>query len=503
MSVAKNNINCVERFQKYLEKLSSESLSKPTLVKHLVVGEPPVTKVILNTMKANFIISAHTGAGKTTLGRLLCAKALRGEASGYQVTYVNLRELKNLLAGGLDQARLIETLFNAQSEMGVKARKENVICSSISSNYICNDIKKCLERLYESDTRLIVYLDEIERAFEWGELSKIIVPWFINTREFYDKTNSIPLKIVVALPKVLQKLSTLEEQIRTVGGDQTWVFTEIRELHVDTQVLFDYSRKLNDALGGILNKVIHSNEYKKLLEVLGQLISGRFSVPLLQKAISTYLCGALNNNYDPNLSPEENLRKHGSIEVKPTDIETVIESPVLIGIIEGKPYKESSNVGKREIINKWKASISKLCKDLGSISPPITQGYQNFICRVNVTGGIDVLWFTLAKKLDYKTIKTVISKIMEEISVGSTKRFNILLLIPDFAKGLVAEETIPEGAKSKEKTYIKLNSRILRKDELVTIAYNGFENLPLDSNIISSIYEELLTDLKSPKTWGA
>ena len=502
-----------------------------------VVGEPPLINVILHASKGNFIIAAHTGAGKTTLGLLLYHKAVRGELPGYHTIYVNARALRDLLRdkGGpaeLNESLILKAAFNEKSDIGKEAREQKAVYSSItdsgsSLDIACRELTECLQGLYEkvykNGTRLILFLDEMERVFDRSFRAQIISNWFTKVRAFYDKTGSIPVKVVVALPKVLGELEELKDQLRTHGGEHVVNFTELRELSVDAEVLSSYVDNLDRLLNGALSKLKEDKEFRRLLSVLGHMISGRFSMPILQDVISEAICEALGYAFDPSHLKESLDKLRGKSITMSFTTEQAIKDPIILSIVEGKPFRAPTNLGRKSIVDSWKKAVTELCAgkdvDLRGTSP-LRLGYQDYICGVNTgaVGGTQILWFSLSKTITENKLSSIltnaINKGLIQLSGRSPEEVYILLLVPHYGACMIPDhrETLSlslSASRRKSETSarrvvlnINFKSRILTTDELLAIASKGFSHLYLDTMIADQIYKELKGDLKSTATWS-
>lgn len=292
---------CVRSLMEYFEYLTEQLLKKKDPERRPVVAEPPLVNLIVNVQKGNFAITAHTGAGKTTLGLLLYHKARLDELADYNVIYVNARELKNLLGPRRFDTGMLEAMFREESQIGTQARNAGVIFSSISGlNIECATPLECIKRIHEQNTKLILVIDELERAVEGETAINFIVDWFIATRRYYDETFAVPVKVVVTLPKVMSLIRTLNDHIRLRGGEAVLVFTEFRELAVTSEVIRDYFARLNEALSGVLKDLEGDSKFKELIEVLGHMVSGRFSIPILRRAIALSMCRSLGRSSSSN-----------------------------------------------------------------------------------------------------------------------------------------------------------------------------------------------------------
>lgn len=511
---------CIRTLMEKFEYLTERLLKEKDPIMRPVVAEPSHINLIMNVRKGNFVITAHAGAGKTTLGLLLYHKARLGELSGYDVVYVNVRDLKGLHTSRLKTDQILEAIFNENSNLGEKARKAGVIYSSISRLDInCKVPLECIEyfdKRYENK-KLILVIDELERGIEEVDAINFIIDWFVATRNYYDKTFMIPIKVVVMLPKVISLIRTLSEHIKQRGGESVTVFTEFRELAITSDILRDYFIKLNSTLDGALINLSRCNEFNELIKILGYMISGRFSISMLRRAISNAICRSLSP--DINIETINNVKELAMVLNKALantklciNLEDIAD-PVLFGIIKGKPFRAPSPYTKGDMIDMWKGSADNLCKDLGSMTGAIRYGYQNFVCRVDVrTTGTPILWLTLAKSVGTNDIKGIVTKLIHTLSEHEElpNTIALLILLPEFTKGLIAEQKItipiPQSKKPSTKTKyttitVNLKARRLGNEELISLAFKGKPDLQIDSDIANNIYKELLMELKSERTW--
>ena len=502
-----------------------------------VVGEPPLINVILHASKGNFIIAAHTGAGKTTLGLLLYHKAVRGELPGYHTIYVNVRALRDLLRGRggpaeLDESLILKAAFNEESDIGKEAREQKAVYSSItdsgsSLDIACRELTECLQGLYEkvykNGTRLILFLDEMERTFDRSFRARIISNWFTKVRAFYDKTGSIPVKVVVALPKVLGELEELmKDHLMTYGGRHVVIFTELRELSVDVEVLSSYVDNLDRLLNGALSKLKEDKEFRRLLSVLGHMISGRFSIPILQDVISEAICEASGYAFDPSHLKESLDKLRGKSITMSSTTEQAIKDPIILSIIEGKPFRAPTNLGRKGVVDSWKKAVTELCAGKDDIdlrgTSPLKIGYQDYICGVSTgaVGGTQILWFSLSKTITENKLLSIltnaINKGLIQLRGRSPEEVYVLLLAPPYGALMIPDHReelslpLPASRRKSEtsarRVTLNFKSRILTTDELLAIASKGFSHIYLDTMIADQIYRELKGDLKSAATWS-
>lgn len=515
---------CVDRLMYILEYLTDHLIKDKNPPRKPVVGEPSLLRTIVDVNKGNFVVFAHAGAGKTTLGLLLYQKSRYGELFGYKVIYANARQLRELAGSPLKEETLIEAMFNENSSIGGKARDEGAIFST-ANNLTCKKPYECIKSVYQQKAKVILVIDELERALEWELAQRHIINWFIATRKFYDETFAIPIKVVVTLPKVLHYINTLHTQIKLAGGEATYVFTEFREHAITSDILQDYFDKLNLVFDQALASLRACRELRQLIEILGSMVSGRFSIPLLRKAISLSICRSLQaSNFNVDMLSIENINgtvstiaKLISNEQLKINIADIID-PVLQGIVEGKPFKAYY---RKSAVSMWEEAISSLCKDLGSLTGAIKYGYQNFFCMVNInTIDTPILWFTLEKNLGADRVDAIALKLIETLAsrgrrvAGAKIKINLLVLVPKFTYGLIARRTrsLPLQLEEKEekrgkekarKVEIELvtKPRSLGVEELISLAYKGNSYLQIDSQIAEMIYNEIIEELKSPASW--
>lgn len=511
---------CVRVLTDYFTELTEKPLKQRNPTKKPIVGEPPLIKLIRDVQKGNFMITAHTGAGKTTLGLLLYHKARLKELP-YDVIYVNMRDLHEYLyelVGPISSTKfeeaLMESIFKAESTTGVETRKKNIIFSTKDLDIDCKNPYDCIESISEhaDKTRLILFFDELEKVPV--ATAKLIADWFTATRRFYDEKFLIPVKVVVALPKVLSHVDPLKEEIKK-RGEAVMVFTEFREYAITSEVLWNYFTKLDEAFDRVLSDLRICVGFRELIRLLGFMVSGRFSIPLLRRAISLAICKFLGQAASSISTPEDIIKlvkekksvESSKICIGPADV----LDPILEAILEGKPFKVFF---PRDMRNMWKEAASIMCSDLGSVTGVVTYGYQNFICRPNITTtkGTPIIWLTLAKTIGVEDVKAVSSKVinimLEHGEQAGLTNLNMLVLSPEFTSGLVSTQPIQieskrEAGKTKTKVKITIDikARRLGNDEVLSIARKGYPDLPIDSMIAEQVYRELVEELKSPRWW--
>jgi len=499
---------CISLIKHYLEEQTDGLLRRKDSKNMPIVGESPLIKFITNVNKANFIVEAHTGAGKTTLGLTLYHKARFGQLQEYDVIYVNSRGVLEILRKDNYENKLLNVIFNHTSEKYKELEKENYIYSTISLDIFCNNIEQCLQE-YSSkypNKKLIIVLDELERVLDWRSIENLINNWFVSTRKFYDKYGKVQVKVVVMLPKILESLRTIRQSLQNTS-EAALLFTEFREVSVDEDVLLDYVYRLGKRIGGCLEQLPSLKGFRHLIKILGHLRSGRLSVPPLWNAISFALCQALKEVMIPETSNVSNweelsqeIEKHIREDCKelPDINADMFVDPIIVGITEGKPFRGKD---RSQTIEMWERGFRSICEKLGYSLKPYKFGYQDFLCRA----GNVVIWMTLKKDIKIDDLRKIGSYIYKELgrveAERGTVRFKVLALVPEFTQGSSEREITIEGVEHDKKKPKKIainilfNYRILTIEELLAIAHMGYKSLSVDTNISNSIIEELIIDI--------
>jgi ABC-type dipeptide/oligopeptide/nickel transport system ATPase subunit/uncharacterized protein (DUF2164 family) len=493
---------CVNRIERYLEKLTDTRLKEKNSDKLPIVGESPLIKLIADVKKGNFVIDAHTGAGKTTLGLTLYHKAKHkeGELAAYDVIYINLREIpeKDEEFKQFSQEKILKILFDHESEEHKKVAaciysttKLQLKPQSQKTPLLYEYIKEYHQKMTEDTNkkRLIVVIDEFERAYKWDVIPKTLTEWFSATRKFYDETYALPLKLVILLPKILSLKKDIEETLKT-ANEAAFVFTEFKELKIDEGILNSYLNNLINKENIKIDSLQKKNGFKRLLKTLSKLQSGRYIFPTLWKAISTSICQNENEQITGDI--KDFLSKINKIDFKDIDADAFLNE-LVIGITEGKPFRIYS---KSEAIKIWDAGFHSLCKKLKQEKEaikPLKIGYQDFVYSLNDN---IFVWMTLEKNLKITTFKKIGYKVSEFIG-APVELLNIIVLAPEFTRGAsVKDMKIEKIDESKRKRIIKLmfKYRILSTEELLSIAtLGGLESF--DQIIASQVIKELVNDI--------
>jgi len=414
---------CVSKLSSCLERLTDEMLKHKNPSHKPIVGDIPLISHVTSVKKGNFVIEAHTGAGKTTLGLMFYHKARLNEIPEYDVIYINLREITGVLKLGREKLseELLTIIFNHDSDEFKKA--EEHIYSSTKLNIKCDKLYECINEYnrIKRDKKLIIVLDEFERVYDWGVIGRVLNEWFSDTRRFYDDTGLVPLKLVILLPKVL-KVRDFEASLKTTN-EAVAVFTEFRILNITEDVLRNYIMNLSTDVNKRFARLLMYDGFRQLVKVLSRLQTGRYIFPKLWKAISISVCKAVNGVVEGD--EEEFLRK---LNVDPLDIDVdEILDPLVTGISEGKPFRTTGS--KSAVIDMWEKGFSNLCLEVRGSLPgvtisesgelsPLKIGYMDFICKPN-----DVyVWITLGKNIDISNLKTIGNKILERIKVSNSIR---------------------------------------------------------------------------------
>jgi len=509
---------CIGRLSGCLEKLTDKLLKDKNPPNKPIIGEPPLIDLIINVRKSNFVIEAHTGGGKTTLGLTLYHKARLGEILGYDVIFVNLREAVEALKLRKEdfEERILSMIFNHESNEYKNAEK--FIYATVKPQIKCSSFYECIKEFQkfseERRKRLIVLLDEFERAYnDWGIVERTLTNWFSDTRKFYDETGNVPIKLVILLPKVL-RVDVFKENLRSTN-EAVAVFTEFRELRITNEVLHSYVWNLGNHVNPIFKSLLGYNGFKRLLSILGKLQSGRYVFPRLWEAIARSVCEAVNGQIEGD--EETFLRRLKNIRLPDIDVDLVVD-PLVVGIAEGKPFRTQYTRSRSTVIEIWESGFSSLCEKVrssllggvrgGEIVRPLRIGYLNFICKSDET----FIWLTLEKSVDIETLKVVGATILEAVR-GIPASLNIIALIPEFARGILERSlTIPvtreslgvererEGGRRRATEQAKITAeykyRTLRAEELLSIASKG-GLVGFDIVIADKVIEELAHDIVS------
>jgi len=493
---------CVSRLSSCLERLTDGMLRNKNPPHKPIVGDLPLTLHITSVKKGNFVIEAHTGAGKTTLGLMLYHKARLNEIPEYDVIYVNLRETAKVLDLGREEfsEKILTAIFNHESDEYKKA--ENYIYSSTKLHIECSKFYECVNEYSKIGQykKLIVVLDEFERAFDWGVVARVLNEWFSVTRKIDEGTGLVPIKLVILLPKIL-KVRDFEASLRSTN-EAVAVFTEFKTLNITEDVLRSYIRNLSSNVNNQFAHLLLYKEFERLIKVLSRLQSGRYIFPKLWEAISISVCRAVNGVIQG--SEEEFLRRF-NVNLPDININEVVD-PLVIGISEGKPFKTTSS--KSTAIDMWERGFSNLCVKvrnhlLGVIGSeelkPLKIGYMDFVCKPNDA----YIWITLGKKINVNNLKTIGNKILESIGLATPLEINVVALIPKFTKGILTEGklrfTTEEGRESRRRRLeiiMKIKQKTLETEELLSIATKG-GLIGFDDVIASNTIDELAHDIAS------
>lgn len=511
---------CVGRLSGCLEKLTDDLLKKKDPPNKPIVGEPLLIDLIVNVRKPNFVIEAHTGGGKTTLGLTLYHKARLGEILGYDVIFVNLREAVEALKLGKEdfERKILSMIFDHESDEYRGAEKH--IYATVKLQIKCVSFYECIKEFQKFSEkhrrRLIVLLDEFERAYnDWGIVERTLTNWFSDTRKLYDETGNVPIKLVILLPKVL-RVDVFKENLRSTN-EAVAVFTEFRELRITDEVLRSYVWNLGNHINPIFKSLLGYNGFKRLLSILGKLQSGRYVFPRLWEAIARSVCEAVNDQIEGD--EETFLRRLKDIRLPDIDVDLVVD-PLVVGIAEGKPFRTQYTRSRSTVIEIWENGFSSLCEKVRSSLPggvrsgetirPLRIGYLNFICKSDET----FIWLTLEKSVDIKALKIVGTTILEAMG-GIPASLNIIALIPEFARGVPERSlTIPvtkeslgvererEGGRrrateqARREITVEYKYRTLKAEELLSIASKG-GLIGFDIVIADKVIEELAHDIVS------
>jgi len=504
---------CVSKVSVCLERLTDQMLKEKNPPYEPIYADVPLISHITSVRKGNFVIEAHTGAGKTTLGLILYHKA-RLKKIREDVIYINLRQTKEALkiTDAEFEQKISSVIFNHGSAEHRKAKEH--IYSSTELTIECSNIYDCIDRYRRigHGKELIVVLDELERAVGWDVLARILTDWFTETRKFYDSSGLIPIKIVVLMPKILRIkdfLNTLRLKNEAVAA-----FTEFRTLSITDSALRSYIENLARRINQRFFRLLSHENFRLLIKVLSKLESGRYIFPKLWQAISIAVCSATRDAIEgSDLESIVESLKRLDINVQDVDIDSILD-PIVVGIAEGKPFKTEGS--RAEVIEMWENGFSVLCNEVRSNLPgirsretmglkPLRIGYTDFVCKLNDT----YAWLTLGKTLSRDTIVTIGNKVLENLGAAGTESINIVTLVPEFTRGIpIREYNLERESKERSKgrrtkTTVSITMRFkyrsLSTEELLSIATMG-GLIGFDTEIARNIANELAQDIISMAT---
>jgi len=499
---------CISKVKDCLESLTDQMLKKKDPPYKPIYADTPLISHITSIRKGNFVIEAHTGAGKTTLGLILYHKARLKEIPEYDVVYINLRQTKEALKVTDAQfgQKVLSVIFNHESAEHKKA--EEHIYSSTKLTIECSNIYSCIDgyRRMGHGRRLIVVLDELERAISWDVLERILTDWFTETRRFYENSGLIPIKLVALVPKIL-KIRNFQRKLRE-SYEVAAVFTEFRTLSITESALESYIKNLASYINRQFFKLLSYESFKLLIKVLSKLESGRYIFPKLWQVISTAVCSATEGAIEgSDLESIVEGLKRPDINVRDVDVYSILD-PTVVGIAEGKPFKTRGS--RAEAIEMWENGFSTLCSEVRSNLSgirresvelkPLRIGYTDFVCKLDGT----YVWLTLEKGLPRNTIVTVGNKILESLGVTETTSIDIVTLVPEFTRVMpireykLERESKEGGRGRRTKTTVPITMRFryrsLSTEELLSIATMG-GLIGFDTEIARSIMNELALDI--------
>jgi len=424
---------CIDKVSGYLEYLTDGLLKQKSPPKIPVVGEPPIMKDVINVKKANFVIQAHSGVGKTTFGLILYHKARLGELPGHDVIYIDMRGAAEAVRelGMFSEEKILRILFDHGSDEFKKVHEK--IYATRELHLKCETFYKCLEKYYSDidkrySRKLIVVFDELDRVYQWDVVNKTLIDWFSKTRKFYDETFYVPLKLIILLPKVL-KVKELSEALKH-ANEAAAVFTEFKELEISEEVLRGYIRNLGDRVNPVFKNILKYNGFNRLLKTLANIQSGRHIFPLLWKALSESVCKAVNNQVQDDV---ETFLKDIK-ELHDIDSNSLLD-PLIIGIAEGMPFKTLYSRSRSAVIEMWEEGFNKLCVEgRGDVEGPrpLRIGYQNFICNLSSS---TFIWMTLEKNISIETLRKIMFNILNVIGEPPSL-INVVALVPKFSRGI-------------------------------------------------------------------
>jgi phage pi2 protein 07 len=485
--------------RQYLENLTDPLLKEKEPPREPVVGEDAgLITDIIEIKKGGFIVVAHTGAGKTTFGLTLYHKARRREI-GSDVLYVNLREVHEKIGSKiLNYNNMVRFIFNHDSKEYQELRKH--IYSTLELRLECSDFIDCLRKFSTNykGKKLILILDELERATDSPTRTQLIVNMFRDIRKFYDETNLVPVKLVILYPKIME-VQHIKEPLE-VASQAAAVFTEFRELKITDEILYSYLDNLANSVNRSFATIKTLPGFKRLIKVLATLQTGRYIFPKLQRAIAISLCSAVPQIGD---NPE---MIGGNTELKFVDIQPddVIDKTV-VGIATGRPFRAGETRSRSTIIEMWTDGIREICsntyekifkrKGVGNITKI---GYQDFLC-----GSDDVyIWFSLKKKITYDDQDVIKDVIIKGLDLRQVPRsFVVIVLYPEYSSIRISSESkhstkIGKEQKTKKEEFtFTFRQKSLTVEELISIAVKGGLH-GFDTEIANRIIEELVSDIE-------
>jgi len=491
---------CVERVTKYLENLTDPLLKEKEPPREPIVGEDMgLITDITEIKKGGFIVVAHTGAGKTTFGLTLYHKARRREI-GSDVLYVNLREVSEKIGPKIQNYNnLVRFIFNHDIKEYQELR--NHIYSTLELRLECSDFIECLKKFSTNykDKRVILILDELERATDSPTRINLIINMLRDIRKFYDETNLVPVKLVILYPKILE-VRYLKDTLETASSAAA-VFTEFRELKITDEILYKYLNNLANNVNRSFVTIKTLPGFKHLIKVLATLQTGRFIFPKLQRAIAISLCLAFPQIGDnPEILAEDTELKF--IDIQPDD---VIDKTV-VGIATGRPFRTGETRSRSTLIKMWTDGTREICSDAyekifkrKGVENITKIGYQDFLCSLSD----DVyIWFSLKKKITYNdqdVIKDIIIKGLDRRQ--APRNFVVIALYPEYSTVRISSESKhvvkiekEQKAKKEEFTFI-FRQKSLTPEELISIAVKGGMH-GFDTEIANRIVDELINDIE-------
>jgi hypothetical protein len=485
--------------RQYLENLTDPLLKEKEPPREPVVGEDMgLMTDIIEIKKGGFIVVAHTGAGKTTFGLTLYHKARRREI-GSDVLYVNLREVHEKIGSKiLNYNNLVRFVFNHGSKEHQELQKR--VYSTLELRLECSDLIDCLRKLNTNykDKKLILILDELERATDSPKRTELIVNMLHDIRKFYDETNLVPVKLVILYPKIME-VQHIKDTLGRASEAAT-VFTEFRELKITDEILYSYLDNLANSVNRSFATIKTSPGFKELIKVLATLQTGRYIFPKLQRAIAISLCSA-----DPHIGDNPEIIG-GNTELKFDDVkpDDVIDKTV-VGIATGRPFRAGGTRSRSTIIEMWTDGIREICSNAyekifkrKGIVNVIKISYQNFLC-----GSDNVyIWFSLKKEITYDDQDVIKDIIVKGLDLRQAPRnFVVMVLYPEYSTIRISSESkhsikIEKEQKTKKEEFtFTFRQRSLTVEELISIAVKGGLR-GFDTEIANKIIEELVSDIE-------
>jgi hypothetical protein len=488
-----------------MEELTDKRIKESSPAAKPIVGvDRDLMDLILHVAKGFYVIEAHTGAGKTTFGLTLYHMSRVNEIQE-RVTYINLRLLWDK-AGVNDENRFIDELERiiAKPVSGRGRYGYEVVYTTVERDFESEGLRELLDELSGVRKRYIVVLDELERIRLGAVSIQRLIGWARTLREYYDIKNLIPLKVLLLVPKAIEYRGYVDN-IRRLG-DHVWVFTEVRSLNVNTNILRDYLKALGEHFrslgfsGSIVGDVIDERSLETLINYLVYLESGRYAFSILRKAIADCITKYLNGkNIDNEKSLISELNNALTSRKPPVEVEVgKYTDPKVKSLIDGRFY--GIDVSKREAINTWVRGLGRVLEMQYQNISLISRELNFIIYQLNPT---IFAWLTFKKPLTINDYKKAAKKIANIISGISGRGEGRERRPPPLIKVLVLKPFTATGYYEPEMTYQGLRFQFIPKDlelqEIISMMVLGSTRatVGVDPNLAEIIARELASRLRA------